>query len=171
MADDGSAPVRELVGTAQGTGFALNVHRGQVWRFLAAPEGETLPAPAENRTYKIKVRNSTIGSKETTIAAPAGTRFDVQGDKVYIADWSALRVFGKVAGAWSQIGSLGMSAATDVVVDGKYAYVAINRGILIEESGDDLRVEFRVGIHCGDVHFVQYQVPVALAPPPLGGDA
>lgn len=52
------------------------------------------------------------------------TRFDVEGDTVYVADWDELGIYKRNGDSFSKTGSISMSAAVDVEVIGTVAFVA-----------------------------------------------
>jgi len=103
--------------------MTLNLHSGEDWRLVVMPKS-TEPAPSADRSYTIAVSSVSLGAKIATLTALPLTRFDVAGDRVIAAQWNKLRIYQRSNNTMPQIGSLSMSAAVDVVIDGKYAYIA-----------------------------------------------
>lgn len=103
--------------------IALFVHEGEQWSLAVVPK-KGHEVEANGAKYELAVipaqRDNLLGE----ISAYYLTRYDVAGDKIYVAGSRSLEIHSRIGDKIERLGSVTLSSPSDVVVSGKYAYVS-----------------------------------------------
>jgi hypothetical protein len=127
-------PMVTRAGTAGTLSFAMR--RSEEWYLIVGPRyGE--PALADDRSYTLTATVARTRSPIASLSTGAPARFDAAGGRAVVADWDRVAVLVRAGGDAVATAELPATAAADVVVDGRYAYVAdLEEGLRVVDVGD-----------------------------------
>ena len=119
-----------------GAKASIKVSDGQRWAFIVGPRSEELGENAD-RTFAIAMKAATKSSSSVTIATLTSSRYDVYSDTAVVADWSSLKVLESDGSSLTEVASVPMTSAVDVLLEGTVAYVAdFDTGIKVLDLSD-----------------------------------